>query len=161
MTTISAHLKSCNGCDVNVLRDVENVSSSDMGVPDSTDAPISGTDHLDKCHRCRQVLEHPHVPTFDEAKSTTQQRHNISYQREEALLSCFIPNPDLGIGWCQALRQRRGGLKGLYLSPLGYLIKDKSGEIDKVKAIEDVIDVRLQQELHDDMKSGERFAPMY
>jgi hypothetical protein len=124
-----------------------------MDVPDSG-TPVIGSDLAGKCARCRHVLEHPHVPSFDEAKSTTQQRHNISYQREEALLSCFIPNPDVGLGWCQALRQRRGGLKGVYLSPLGYLIKDKSGEIEKVKAMEEVIDMKLQQELLDDMKSG-------
>jgi hypothetical protein len=101
------------------------------------------------CSRCQLALNELPVPNFETASSATQQRHNISYQREEMNLPCFIPNPDMGdIGWCQALRQRRGGLKGVYLSPLGFYIKDKSGDyLDKVKQYEASIDAHLREEL--------------
>lgn len=141
--------------------DPEEPGQDESDVMDTTpqeipsESQIIDTLHVDKCIRCRKALEE-RAPTFEEASSTRQQRHNISYQREEVLLPCFIPNPELGHGWCQALRQRRGGLKGAFLSPHGYYIKEKSGDFDTVKALEAELDERLSRQLMEEYQTGRR-----
>lgn len=53
----------------------------------------------------------------------------------------FVPVAELGVGWLQA-RRKRGGLKNLFLSPLGYEILSKD-LIDTQKEFENTVDKEL------------------
>lgn len=75
------------------------------------------------CMRCTRALEHcdgdlkgpPLLSLLNVQKSV-----DMLYSCEEFGGNIFVPAADLGVGWCHARRRRLGGLKNLYLSPLGY-----------------------------------------
>ena len=47
------------------------------------------------------------------------------FSTEEFGGNFYVPAPEFGIGWSQAKRRQRAGLKNTFLSPLGYEVSSK------------------------------------
>lgn len=60
----------------------------------------------------------------------------------------FVAVPEVGVGWCQAKRKQRGGLKNYFLSPLGYEIssRDLASSKDLIEAQKE-FEVAVDQDL--------------
>lgn len=97
------------------------------------------------CPRC-DLANADSVPSL--ADYEVIPRHKAwSYRREDVNLSCFVPNFEVGFAWFQSLRLRRGGFRNTFLSPLGFVFKDKLQDMDIYQNIEDRINKSLEVEL--------------
>lgn len=98
-----------------------------------TPSPLAVEEGSNKevCPRCIKALEEPPTPPFENLSTNPNNRYNPSYTREEVGLMTVIPNPYKGcVGWFQAYKHRRGGLRNIFLSPLGYIVRSLKEDND-------------------------------
>lgn len=108
----------------------------DYYLPVSVGLPASRAHAKSKwgCARCSRALE---LAGNNLAGDPFVVEVESSYPASEV----YVPVAELGVGWLQA-RRKRGGLKNVFLSPLGYEIHSKDA-IDAQKEFEATVDKDL------------------
>lgn len=108
----------------------------DYYLPASVGLPASRAHAKSKwgCARCSHALE---LAGNNLAGDPFVVEVESSYPASEV----YVPVAELGVGWLQA-RRKRGGLKNVFLSPLGYEIHSKDA-IDAQKEFEATVDKDL------------------
>lgn len=98
------------------------------------------------CSRCQEALEMAGGDLlnnpFSGALSFKGIRPGDAYSTEEFGGNSFVPSPEYGLGWNQAKRRLRAGLKNVFLSPLGYEVFSKE-DIPNQAVYEDIVNQNL------------------
>lgn len=121
-----ADLLSCRWCE-------------DQYLPSALGLTLKSRSTTWSCPRCTTALQ------FCEGDLRNPPKFNFqdsSYAASNFEKNVFVPATDMGLGWFQAKKKGRGGLKNVFLSPLGYEVFSRE-EIKLQNDFEEVIDKEL------------------
>lgn len=122
---------------------VQCSSCEDQYLP--TSVGLEGTKLKQKwfCSRCTRALELSAQNLGGDPYANDPKEADSVYNAIDLGGNCFVPAPDVGAGWCQARKKNRsGGLKSMFLSPLGYELEKKE-LIPLQKEFEEAVDKDL------------------
>jgi hypothetical protein len=97
------------------------------------------------CPRCQDALDMAGGDLTSNPFSAMGYKGNNradTYSSEEFGGNSFVPAPEFGVGWFQAKRRLRAGLKNTFLSPLGYEVLAKE-DIPNQVIYEDIVNQNL------------------